>query len=91
MVLGISSGINKSDGILVEVMSTLDLLTLSSEGILEGSTVILEGNEDQNEDLFWNQFELVSQNINNEAAYFMFKKRLFDAKNEYFVKKTVVN
>jgi|TARA_B110000046_G_scaffold87607_1_gene95711 hypothetical protein len=91
MVLGISSAIENSDGTFVELMSTLDLLTLSSDGILEGSTIILEGNEGQNEDLFWNKFELVSQNINNNAAYFMFKKRLSDAKYEYFVKKTVVN
>ena len=91
MVLGISKAIEKGDGIFVEQMLTLDLLTLNSEGVLEGSTVILEGNEDQNDDLFWNQFDLVSQNINNNAAYFMFRKRLSDAKYEFLVKKAVIN
>ncbi|MAZ42205.1 MAG: hypothetical protein CMB93_05430 [Flammeovirgaceae bacterium] len=91
MVLGISKAIEKSDGIFVEQMLTLDLLTLNSEGVLEGSTVILEGNEDQNDDLFWNQFDLVSQNINNNAAYFMFRKQLSDAKYEFLVKKAVIN
>ena len=91
MVLGISKAIEKGDGIFVEQMLTLDLVTLNSEGVLEGSTVILEGNEDQNDDLFWNQFDLVSQNINNNAAYFMFRKRLSDAKYEFLVKKVVIN
>ena len=91
MVLGISKAIEKSDGIFVEQMLTLDLLTLNSEGVLEGSTVILEGSEDQNDDLFWNQFDLVSQNINNNAAYFMFRKQLSDAKYEFLVKKAVIN
>ena len=91
MVLGISKAIEKSDGIFVEQMLTLNLLTLNSEGVLEGSTVILEGNEDQNDDLFWNQFDLVSQNINNNAAYFMFRKQLSDAKYEFLVKKAVIN
>tara|TARA_X000001036_G_scaffold439643_1_gene491558 strand:- start:8102 stop:9241 length:1140 start_codon:yes stop_codon:yes gene_type:complete len=91
IVVGISEAIKKSDGRFVEQMLTLDLLTLNSEGILGSSMVVLEGNKDQNEDLFWNQFELISQNINNNAAYFMFRKRLFDAKYEYLVKKTVIN
>jgi hypothetical protein len=91
MVLGVSSAIKRSDGVLVEVMSSLDLLTLSSEGIVEGRTIILEGTEGQNEKLFWNEFELLSQDIKNDEAYFMFKKALNESKYEYFVKKTSIN
>ena len=91
IVYGISEAIKKSDGGFEEQMLTLDLLTLNSEGVLESSMVILEGNKAQNDDLFWNRFELVSQNINNNAVYLMFRRRLFDAKYEYLVKKAVIN
>jgi|TARA_B110000503_G_scaffold111286_1_gene166615 hypothetical protein len=90
VVVGESKAESSSDDVLTEVTSFVSVLTIGENWELSNRKVVLQGNDYKGTSLLWERFDLISQDIKNDVAYFLFKRPIGGSKYEYLVKRTAL-